>query len=247
VDNRILKGKVMRRTILALALLVSVSLAPFGTVRAQNASAAAPHNLFTVSLDAGLLNIPGGTAQLGHNIDQPGWTLTQTFPYATVIFVSVVSGQFTVTSAGPASILRMGLFPEAVAPGVKATANAGDTAVFLSNYQSVQANEGTTPTERFWMIVGAGQPTTSVSNDKTAGDGPWTLDPAQWRPATSGTMTVTLATGSDDMPAPAANTLIGTLGGSWVEASFAAGTTSGVKTVSFATAATPAALGTPAS
>jgi hypothetical protein len=233
--------------IVAFVLLLSSTFAPLGAVRAQPAtpaSHAANHTLFTVALDASLLAVPRGTVQLGHNIDQPGWTLTQTFPYATVIFIAVVAGKFTFTSAGPASILRMGLFPEPVAPGVKATANAGDTAIFLSNEQSVQTNEGTTPTERFWMIVGAGQPTTSVSNDKTNGDAVWTLDPAQWRPATSGTMTVSLAVGSENMPTPSVNRLVGAMGDAWAEASFVPGTTSGVKTASLTAApaaSTPAA------
>jgi len=163
---------------------------------AQSEATPAPAEVVALVLDAALLRLQGGTAVSGHLIDQPGWSQTISFPETSVAIVHVARGAYTVRSDGPLAVVRPSSDGVAVAeripPGVEATAQSGETMLYLSSSHIEESNLGDEPTDRYtFIVVGAGEPTIEHPQGVSTRELLAAIEPAQWSSLPGGQITIT--------------------------------------------------------
>lgn len=233
----------MVQRMLIIAVLILSLIVPLAAA-AQEATPAPATTIYSVAIDVGLLSAPGGTAQLGHSIDQPGWHLAQRFPYAGVVAVTVVLGAFTVSSEGPVVVVGAGsaaATPQAAPAGQAVTVHTGETVFFRSDVRTEQRNDGTEPCDRYWLVVAAGQPDLSEASGDSSVDNVWTLDPANWQLPPSGPVTITMRAGDGAAPAGGPDLLVATRPGGWLTVTYAAGTAADATAIDLGMGGTPTA------
>lgn len=182
-----------------------------------------PEPLVSLVLDSALLTVPGGSAVSGHLVDEPGWSQSISFPSTSAAIVHVTEGAYTVRSDGPVTVVRPSedgvAVAESIPPGAEATAQAGETMLYLSSSHIEESNAGETPTDRYtFIVVGNEEPTIENPQGTSNGEFLAAIEPAQWSTLPAGEVTITFtlqdAGGAGTATPVAGLQMIGELGGS---------------------------------